>query len=143
MQELCQIPTMQLLGSIQSILHIWSGQHGTYTPKRSLTCGAQSMFSDRSGLAEVGWGGSPPAPLCTAARAASRPQVPLQGSQTSQAFFSALLDEDHISVILTWTVLCDERNPIQSEMGSTSPFLAQYPSTQQWEVPTRCRCGKL
>ena len=144
MQELCQIPTMQLLGSIQSILHIWSGQHGTYTPKRSLTCGAQSMFSDRSGLAEVGWVRWEPASSTLHRRSRCQSATgALTRLTTFASFFSALLDEEHISVILTWTVLCDEKNPTQSEMGSTSPFLAQYPSTQQWEVPTRCRCGKL
>lgn len=126
---------------VYSPYSIWSGQYGTYTPKRSLTCGAQSMFSDRSGLAEVGWEPAS-STLHRRSRCQSATGAPTRPT-TFASFFSALLDEEHISVILTWTVLCDEKNRTQSEMGSTSPFLAQYPSTQQWEVPTRCRCGKL
>ena len=141
-QELCQIPTMQLHGSIQSTLHmVWSVWDLYAETKLDVWCPIHVLGPVWSGWGGVGW-----EPASSTLHRRSRCQSAtgaLTRLTTFASFFSALLDEEHISVILTWTVLCDEKNWTQSEMGSTSPFLAQYPSTQQWEVPTRCRCGKL
>ena len=107
---------------------IWSGQYyWTYTPKRSLTCGAQSMFSDRSGLAEVGWDLVGPSQLDSAPPLALPVghRSPSKANNLRKLFLATFGQGSYFRHPDLDSVV---KNRIQSEMGSATPFLAPYPS---------------